>query len=255
MSGNIDLAGNIPICPEPALVLLSGGLDSVAALGWAQIKHARVRAITYSYGQPHRDAEVSAAQRTAAARGVRWSELALADLFSGGGFLDGVHDHEPDAAISRAFVPGRNLVFLSVALSHAMVMWPDELHLTLVIGCCREDAAAFPDCSEAFVKSAAKTLTEASGRTVRVSAPWARMPKAGIVDYWITQQHDDDMLRLLRESWSCYRGAAAPCMTCTACVLRLKALAANGFREDIARGAKMRGGDVHREKELKGYVG
>lgn len=252
MSGNIDNRGNVPLCPEPALVLLSGGLDSVAALGWAQLKHARVRALTFSYGQPHRDAEVTAAQRTARARGVKWSELALADVFTGGGFLDGVPDHDPDVAISRAFVPGRNLVFLSIALSHAMVMWPDALHLTLVIGCCREDAGAFPDCSEAFTASAAKTLTLASGRTVRVSAPWCRMPKARIVDYWVTQQHDDEMLRLVRESWSCYRGGKAPCMTCTACVLRLKALAANGFREDICAAPTMRGGDVDRERSLKG---
>lgn len=252
MSGNIDLMGNIPLWPGPALVLLSGGLDSVAALGWAQLKHARVRALTFSYGQPHRDAEVSAAQRTAQARGVEWSELALADLFTGGGFLDGVVDHEPDVAVSRAFVPGRNLVFLSIALSHAMVMWPEDLHLTLVIGCCREDAGAFPDCSEAFIKSAAKTLSEASGRTVRVAAPWCRMPKARIVDYWITQQHDDEMLQLVRESWSCYRGDKAPCMTCTACVLRLKALGANGFREDICVAPRMRGGDVDRERVLKG---
>lgn len=252
MSGNIDIQGNVPLREEPALVLLSGGLDSVAALGWAQLKHSRVRALTFSYGQPHRDAEVSAAQRTAEARGVKWNELALADLFAGGGFLDGVTDHESDVAISRAFVPGRNLVFLSIALSHAMVMWPDEARLALVLGCCREDAGAFPDCSEAFVVLAEKTLTLASGREVSVSAPWVRMPKAGIVDYWITQQHDEEMLQLVRESWSCYRGGAAPCMTCTACVLRLKALGANGFREDICSMPRMCGGDVNREKVLKG---
>lgn len=248
---NIDNQGNIPLRSEPALVLLSGGLDSVAALGWAQLKHARVRALTFSYGQPHRDAEVSAAQRSAQARHVPWSELALADAFTGGGFLDGVHHHDPDAAISRAFLPGRNLVFLALALSQAMVMWPSDLRLTIVIGCCREDAGAFPDCSEAFLLSAEKTLTEASGRAIRVSAPWARMPKAGIVDYWITQQHDEDMLRLVRESWSCYRGAKVPCMTCTACVLRLKALGQNGFRDDICVAPRMHGGDVGREKALK----
>lgn len=252
MSGNIDNQGSIPIWPEPALVLLSGGLDSVAALGWAQLKHRRVRALTFSYGQPHRDAEVAAAQRTALERGVQWSGLALADLFTGGGFLDGVADHEPDVAISRAFVPGRNLVFLSIALSHAMVMWPDDLHLTLVIGCCREDSGAFPDCSEAFLKAADKALSLASGRTVHVSAPWVRMPKSRIVDYWITQQHDEEMLRLVRESWSCYRGGKTPCMRCTACVLRLKAFGENGFREDICAAPRMHGGDVHREKELKG---
>lgn len=241
----VDHDGNVCLKQGPALVLLSGGFDSTAALGWAQLKHREVSALTFMYGQPHLNPEVVAAGRAATARGVPHHTLALADSLLS---FRTVRDHDPNAVRNYAFVPGRNLVFLSVALAHAFALWPEAERLTLVIGCCLEDAAAFPDCTEAFVKSASVTLTHAAGKEVWVSAPWARMPKARIIEYWKTQHTDHQMLSLLSRSWSCYRGTA--CGACTACVLRARAFEEHKL-EDMCKVPTMFGGDVTRDNALK----
>lgn len=247
----LDQMGNVPLNSSPALVLLSGGFDSVAALCWTQLKHARVAALTFSYGQPHRDAEVVAAGRTARARGVHWLEVALADtllpLVGGQGFLGGVVDHDDADGVNPAFVPGRNLVFLATALAHAMALWPHEAEYTLVMGCCREDSGAFPDCGEAFLRSADNALSLAVARAVHVAAPWVRMPKAGILTELLEQRTDEEGVQLVQESWSCYRGGAAPCGTCTACVLRARAFAVHSM-PDLCSAPVMHGGDPHRER-------
>jgi 7-cyano-7-deazaguanine synthase len=238
---------NFPIHPHPALVLLSGGFDSTAALWWADWRHPEVRAITFDYGQPMRDAEDCAAGRAAAAFSVPWDRVVMADslrpLVGRAGLLGGVEDHDDAATINPAFVPGRNLVFLALAAAHAMSYWPDAATLELVIGCCREDAGGFPDCSDAFIRSAEHTLSlAAGGRKIGVSAPWIKMPKARI---WETV--DACHWPLLEQTWSCYRGGAEPCGTCTACVLRARAFAGH---TDRSTPAVMCGGDVHRERMI-----
>lgn len=249
---NIDEKGNVPLCEEPALVLLSGGFDSVAALAWTVHKHKSVRALVFDYGQPHRDAEACAAGRAAEAFGVPLGTCVLADalhaIVGTAGLLGGVVDHSVDAGgINTAYVPGRNLVFLSSALAHAMAYWPAAFKLALVVGFCREDAGGFPDCSEAFVESAARSLSLGAGRTIIVSAPWVRMSKAGILTHFIEQARSSETVALLQRSWSCYRGGPVPCGRCTACMLRTEAFRAHDM-EDLAVGAEMRGGDVHRDR-------
>ena len=225
----------------PAMVLFSGGFDSTAALHWALGKHAQVRALTLDYGQPHRDAEVYAARTIAARRGVDCRVACTADAFPRAGLLAGVKDNREGNGQDDAVLPMRNLVFLSLAASYAMVCWPDAAKIEIIVGCCREDADGFPDCCQGFIRSATETLTLGAGRAIRVCAPWVKMPKARIREALGSPDATED----LAESWSCYRGTA--CGTCHACVVRALAFADH---EDKCLAPRATGGDVDRARRL-----
>ncbi len=245
MTGTIDEKGARPL-RGVACVLLSGGMDSTACLHWTLSRYQDVRAIGFDYGQPHRDAELVAAGRLARKHSVPFEIVALADALHAG-LLGGVPKHEPAATgIHRAFVPGRNLVFLSLALARAATWWPVASPLTLVTGSCAEDADGFPDCTVRFLESADEALTRALDRKVHVAAPYVLMTKPQLVADVMNRFPSglDDLL----ESWSCYAGTA--CGECTACVLRKRALDAHGL-VDRAAAPKLHGGDAAREYAME----
>lgn len=248
MSG-IDEQGAIPLRGN-ACVLLSGGMDSTACLFWAMAKYRDVRAVGFDYGQPHRDAELIAARGIADRHAVPFERVVLADALVGG-LLRSVPKHQtegPLPAIHRAFVPGRNLVFLSLALARACTWWQDGSDVDIVMGCCLEDTAGFPDCTEDFVRTAATTLSAAVARKIRVAAPYVRMGKADMLRD--TELRNGSALAEIQASWSCYEGKG-PCGVCTACVLRAEAFAEVGLM-DLCAAPQLTGGDVDREARLKG---
>lgn len=245
MSG-IDETGMVRL-RGAACVLLSGGLDSTACLYWAHAKYQHVRAVGFDYGQPHRDAELVAAGRAARELGVPFETVALADTMHGG-LLDSVVPHDPTTPLSRAFVPGRNAIFLAIALGWACGWFPCASEIDLVIGACREDGAQFPDCREEFFAASAKALSLAVGRQIRVCVPYVRMPKAGIIAD--VAGRFPSGVAALQASWSCYAGKG-PCGKCTACVVRAAAFSAAQL-DDHAAAPEMFGGDVARDRRLKG---
>jgi len=245
MSG-IDEKGAAPMRGN-ACVLLSGGLDSTACLHWTLAKYQDVRAVAFDYGQPHRDAELYAAQSLAERKGVPFERVILADALHSG-LLRAVPENDPiGTGIHRAFVPGRNLVFLSLAMARACLWWP-EGDLALVIGACLEDQAGFPDCTERFLSAAESALSASIARPVKICAPYARMPKARMIED--VRLRFESGLADLEVSWSCYAGKG-PCGKCTPCVLRASAFASAGLTERCAA-PKMTGGDVAREARLRG---
>lgn len=238
----VDEAGAIPMRGN-ACVLLSGGMDSVACLHWAIAKYRNVRALAFRYGQPHGDAEMVAAGRIARKNSIPFETIHLADALHGG-ILSRVPEHSEEAAkgLHRAFVPGRNLVFLSLALSRSCQWWDGEIEL--VVGACEEDAGGFPDCREEFYRAASKALSAAVDRKIHVAAPWVRMPKVDILRD--VAKRFPSGLADIQESWSCYVGKG-PCGTCTACVLRARAFAEFGL-EDKCATPVMFGGDTERDR-------
>jgi 7-cyano-7-deazaguanine synthase len=232
-----------------AVVLLSGGLDSVAALCWAHHRYPELRAMSFDYGQPNRDSEVYSAQSAAQSLGVPWQIVGLSDAMRPErplGLLAGVHDHDADAdrfgGTSRAFVPGRNLIFVSVAFAHAASWWTGgSFHV--VIGACADDQPGFPDCRPTVLDQLAATLRSGGGRSLAIHAPWAKSTKAQIL-YAI--KPDARALELVQRSYSCYR-KDGPCGRCEACAKRAVAFADQGI-EDRSAGVTMRGGDPQRER-------
>ena len=210
---------------KPAVVLLSGGLDSSTVVAMAQRDGYEVHALSFSYGQRH-TVELEAAARVAEAAGISDHKVIDIDLraFGGSALTDDIevpkHDSadDMDEGIPVTYVPARNTIFLSFALAFAEVLGSSDIF----IGVNSLDYSGYPDCRPEFVAAfqdlariATKTGVEGSTE-VTIHAPLMEMTKAQIaaagtelgVDYSITI--------------SCYDAddAGAACGRCDSCHLR-----------------------------------
>lgn len=205
-----------------SLVLLSGGLDSVATL-LLETKHGadQVEAVFFRYGQPMMEREYGSAKRVCEELGVTLHMRNLEPVFHAfrAGLMASPATGRDETAKDTAFLPGRNSVLLSVAASMADQMWP--LGSALVVGFNRGDAAGFPDCRGTFCELLESTL-RAGGSCVRIRAPWLAHDKREIVEW--ARREMPGRLALLEQSWSCYSNTG-PCGVCTACVTRAEAFA------------------------------
>lgn len=202
---------------KPAVVLLSGGMDSAYCLHLAKEQHEQVFAVFVDYGQRNMELERISAESIARKAGVplslyefrvTWNATltALSRPLRSGTDEDG---------ISNAFVPGRNLHLLTVAGARAREVGAEWL----VIGCCANDADAFPDCRPEFLRAAANTLSLAYQRPLRVSAPLVNTLKAA---YLNRARDKKEVMDAILESWSCYTPTDQfkHCGTCDACMHR-----------------------------------
>lgn len=204
------------------MVLLSGGLDSVAALlletKWGA---DNVEAVFFRYGQPMAAREYASARRACEALSVTLHMRNLEPVFHAfaAGLMASPASDKDESGKDTAFLPGRNAVLLAVAASMA-----DQLWLTgtsLVVGFNRGDAGGFPDCTAQFCELLGSAL-RAGGSSARIRAPWVTHTKRAIVD-WVRRETPSG-IALLEQSWSCYSGSG-PCRVCTACLARADALA------------------------------
>jgi 7-cyano-7-deazaguanine synthase len=210
---------------KPAVVLLSGGLDSATALAVARNEGFRCHALTIAYGQRHA-AELEAARRVAAALGAVEQRVVELDLRAFGGSALTADIPVPvdrsaevmSADIPITYVPARNTVFLSLALAWAEVLGSFDIYM----GVNAIDFSGYPDCRPEFVVAfeqlanlATKAGVEQKGR-FRIHTPLIQLSKADIirlghslgVDYGLTH--------------SCYDPDAegAACGRCDSCQLR-----------------------------------
>jgi 7-cyano-7-deazaguanine synthase len=212
------------------LVVLSGGLDSTVCTALAS-REGPVLALTFDYGQRHR---IELERAAAVALHYRADHLVVgldASQWGGSALTDGaidVPDHgAAGAGIPVTYVPGRNLIFLAVAMGVAEVRDADAVYL----GVNALDYSGYPDCRPEFVRSFEATAALAlkrgvEGRPVEVRTPLIDLTKAGIVKLGLSL---DAPLGL---SWSCYRGESdRPCGTCDACALRAKGFAEAGVED------------------------
>lgn len=217
-------------------VLLSGGLDSTAAACRANEQGGDVEAIAFDYGQPARDAEIVAAGRVAARLGMPLHVLKI--------IIEGWHlNPEPGRSavgVSRAFLPGRNALFIVNAAAFAAVRCAS---FALVLGVNSDDFAAFPDCRGAFFEAALRMLRAmlvGHGDCI-IETPWVNCSKAMILRWCLIRP---EALEAVRASVSCYRGTR--CGQCDACTLRTAAFAEVGIEDGAGEAAAMFGGDPQR---------
>jgi 7-cyano-7-deazaguanine synthase len=219
---------------KPAVVLLSGGLDSATVLALARNQGFACHALTIAYGQRHA-AELDAAKHVAAALGAKEHRVMHLDLRAFGGSaltadLPVPRDRDEtamSAGIPVTYVPARNTVFLALALAWAEVLESFDIF----VGVNAIDYSGYPDCRPEFVRAfeglanlATKAGVENRGR-FRVHAPLIDKTKAEIirlgaslgVDYGLTH--------------SCYDPAVdgAACGRCDSCLLRRAGFAAAGL--------------------------
>ena len=224
---------------KPAVVLLSGGLDSTTVLAIAKGEGFEPYALSFRYGQRH-ETELDSARRIVAVNAVAAHVVAEIDLrVFGGSALTAdikVPKSRPDADMGRGipitYVPARNTVFLSFALAWAEVLGSSDVF----IGVNALDYSGYPDCRPEYIEAfermanlATKAGVEGSQR-LTIHAPLMELTKEGIirrglelgVDYSMTQScYDPDL-----------EGRA--CGACDACQLRLRGFAAVGIADPAA---------------------
>ena len=216
---------------KQAVVLLSGGLDSMVCAGLAREKGFELLALTIDYNQRHR-IELEAAARIASALGARRHIVLPLDLSRfGGSALTGdgeVPKDEEIAGIPVTYVPARNTIFLSICLGWAEASGARDLY----IGVNALDYSGYPDCRPEFVaafENLANIATKAGveGDHFTIHTPLLHMTKADIAREAHRLGLDPGM------SWSCYDPTedGRPCGHCDSCRLRAKGFAEAGLRD------------------------
>jgi len=215
---------------SPAIVLLSGGLDSATVLAIAREQGFEPLALTFRYGQRHAS-EVEAARRVAAAARVREHCIVDIDLRVFGGSAltaDFAVPKDRDfaaAEIPITYVPARNTVFLAYALAFAEVRGAEDIFL----GVNAIDYSGYPDCRPEYIaafEQMANLATKAAveGRPVRIHTPLIELPKHEIIRRGLALGVDYGLTR------SCYDPdpQGCGCGHCDSCRLRLAAFARLG---------------------------
>ncbi len=217
---------------KKAIVLFSGGLDSTTCLYWALAHGYECEALTVSYGQRH-DREVLAAQMIARNLGVKHHMITLnlpwlscCSLVDKNQVLPDIAVEDiPNEGIPSTYVPGRNLMFLSVAGSLLDAIGADAI----IAGPNAVDFSGYPDCTPAFFKAAADALNRGTkmgvSEGIEVLAPLMRLSKAQIVKLAASLKVPFEL------TWSCYAGGKKPCGHCDSCKLRAKGFAEAGVHD------------------------
>jgi 7-cyano-7-deazaguanine synthase len=217
-----------------AVVLLSGGLDSMVTAGIARERGFALFALTIDYNQRHRR-ELGSAAKIAAELGVRRHVVLPLDLraFGGSALTDAIDVPKGGVGegIPVTYVPARNLVFLSLTLAWAEAIGARDIF----IGVNALDYSGYPDCRPEFIASFTETARLATKAGIEQGAftshaPLQEMGKAEIVTAAARLDLDPGM------SWSCYdptpEGLA--CGLCDSCRLRLKGFDEAGMRDPLA---------------------
>jgi 7-cyano-7-deazaguanine synthase len=215
--------------PPIAVVLLSGGLDSMVTAALAKEQGFAVHALSVDYGQRHR-LELESARRIAERLGlVRHTEIALDMRAFGGSALTDAIDVPKGGVgddIPVTYVPARNLVFLALTTACAEAAGARDVF----IGVNALDYSGYPDCRPEFIASFAETArlgTKAGveGAPFTIHAPLQHMTKADIARECARLGLDPAW------SWSCYDPApdGSACGLCDSCRLRKKGFAEAGI--------------------------
>lgn len=235
-----------PSVRPPAVLLLSGGLDSTTLLALAARDGFAVHALTFRYGQRHAH-EIEAARRVAVTWGVARHQVVDIDLraFGGGSALTSAEPVPKDRSaaamgegIPVTYVPARNTIFLSFALAAAEVLGAADIF----IGVNALDYSGYPDCRPAFIDAFERmanlaTAAAVEGRTrIAIRAPLLHLTKREIIALGTSLGVD------YAQTTSCYDPApdGAACGHCDACQLRLKGFADGGMEDPAAYAERAR---------------
>jgi 7-cyano-7-deazaguanine synthase len=228
--------------PNSALVLFSGGQDSTTCLAWALTRYAKVETIGFDYGQRHaveltvRPALLQKLRAHSSAWNNRLGEDHLVDLsliakISNTALTQEVEIAMQENGLPNTFVPGRNLLFMTVAATVAYRRGLD----VLVGGMCETDFSGYPDCRDDTMKALQVALNLGMATRLKLETPlmWINKAQTWEMAY---ELGGPSLIALIREdTHTCYLGERGAlhdwgygCATCPACDLR-----ARGYRQFI----------------------
>ena len=215
-----------------AVVLVSGGLDSATTLLLAKYQGYRPFALIFDYAQRHRR-EITFARCLARWAGVPSTVVRVRLPWGGSALLDRFRTLPTKRSLSAmsrlipsTYVPARNTIFLSFALSYAEVLEASAIF----IGANALDFSGYPDCRPVYYRdfqrlSRFATKAAVHGKKIVIRTPLLRMSKAQIVSLG---------KRLgvpFQWTWSCYAGKKRPCGVCDSCILRAKGFGEAGVKD------------------------
>lgn len=212
---------------KKAVVLLSGGMDSATTLYWAKKNGYKPYCLIFDYGQRHKR-ELESAKAVAKSAGCAYTILKISLPWKGSVLLDKKQKLSKDRNLFKTskeipptYVPARNIIFLSFALSCAETLGADSIF----IGANAIDFSGYPDCRPEFYRAFSKVISTGTkagieNKRIKIEIPLIRKSKAEIITL-------GSCLGVPFEStWSCYYGGKRPCGKCDSCYFRAK-----GFKE------------------------
>ncbi len=217
---------------------MSGGLDSAAALHIAQHSGFDCSCLIFDYGQRH-NREIASAKRIARKAGCPFKVLKIGFPWKGSSLVDKtaplpLRDDkitgQRDNGIPSTYVPGRNIIFLSFALSFA-----ESINASAIfIGAHCQDYSGYPDCRPEFFRAFAQVIASgtkagAQKKKISIKAPLLRMTKAEII-------RQGSRLKVpFHLTWSCYKGGKIPCAKCDSCLYRAKGFKEAGLKDPLIK--------------------
>jgi 7-cyano-7-deazaguanine synthase len=208
-------------------VLLSGGMDSVAAFYDALQEHDVTACLSFDYGSKHNAREIPFARFHAEKHGIPHHTISLdfidrlfkSDLLkSGGDIPDG---HYAEESMKQTVVPFRNGIMLAVAAGFAESIGAEGV----VIAAHSGDHAIYPDCREPFMCAMGEAIKEGTYARIGLLRPFIAMDKSGIARRGIDLGVD------FSQTWSCYKGGDLHCGVCGTCVERREAFLMAGLTD------------------------
>lgn len=209
--------------PNDCIVLLSGGQDSATCLAWSLGQFNTIYTISFDYGQRHR-AELECSKKLSKLAGCKKHyEVPISSLpFLGGSALLSKGDisahHEKSDELPASFVPGRNMLFLTIAGALAFQLEVKNL----ITGTCQTDFSGYPDCRDQSIKAVGVALFLCLNSDITIHTPLMWKTKAETV----LMMKGLEKLDWYKNTMTCYEGQNPPCGKCPACILRAK-----GFKE------------------------
>lgn len=214
---------------ERAVVLLSGGLDSVTVLAHAHAHGYECHTLSFDYGQRHQ-VELQAAERLAAQYGAKTHRVMQMNMAAIGG--SALTDNKIDVPVNGVgsdipvtYVPARNTIFLSYALGLAEVLEAQHIF----IGVNSVDYSGYPDCRPEYIAAFEKmanlaTKTAVEGHLIKIETPLMSLSKAQIIHMGMKLGVDYSL------TVSCYQAdpAGRACGKCDSCRLRQQGFAEAG---------------------------
>jgi len=205
-----------------ALIVLSGGQDSTTCLYWAKKRYKIIETITFDYGQRHQ-IEIDCARKIAAIAQVSNTVIPINSFTPlGGNSL--ISDQIPvnndlqKNGLPNTFVPGRNLIFLTIAAAFAY----NKGILDLITGVCETDYSGYPDCRSDTMKALEASISLGMEADFKIITPLMHLSKAQSIKL----AEEVGAFEALGFSHTCYNGVYPPCHKCPACTIR-----ARGFEE------------------------
>jgi 7-cyano-7-deazaguanine synthase len=211
-----------------ALVLLSGGQDSTTSFFWATKKFGHVETLSFDYGQRHR-VELKSAEKIAGLAGARNTVIKIKEFeaLKNNALLDKKINLKGKDSVNKnlpaSFVPGRNILFLTVAAAFAYTRGIKDI----VIGVSQVDYSGYPDCRAEFIRSMEKTLSIGMEYPVKIHTPLIKLDKRQTVLLAIKL----GALEMMAYTHTCYEGKKPGCGKCPACVLRKKGFDEAGIKD------------------------